>query len=366
MLTMTRPAHDALFAGLTLGVSLAAAGCSNSQSPAVGGPQFSTQVGINDFQQRIDSGPARVRIVLADTGLVAIRVNIHRPDQIDRPERIEGPITDISGGGAGGNITLAVAGLVIGFDSTTRFGAADEGEDRQGDEQDSVQDSVRDSLRWGGSDTQDTWGEHFGEHGPLTAAEFVTHVQAALAAGEHPAVVALRQPPATPQAPDDATFLARQIQLDHEADHPRIELNVAAANFQANGSPPPDGWLQVLGLKIALDVTDGITHLEVSTPETEGEHHFRGVVQSVDQGAGTVLLTDSTVVRIVAGTRIESADREGWAPADSTELATLADVQAALTAGKSVVCKGEGILDTATPPVWDAVEVEFRVAPPGP
>ena len=179
-------------------------------------------------------------------------------------------------------------------------------------------------------------------------------------------MVARRTPPASPQAPDDATFMAQRLRLDHEADHPRIELNVSGANFQTNGSPPPDGWLQVLGLQIALDVTNGVTHLDVSTPETEGEDHFRGVVQSVDQGAGTVTLTDSTVVRIVAGTRIESADREGWERADSTELATLADVQAALTAGESVVCRGEGVLDTATPPVWDAVEVEFRSGPTGP
>jgi len=361
MLTDRRLARSVLLPGLAVGVLLAAVACDSPQGPGLAGPQFSTQADINTFQQRLDSAPARVRIELADTGLVATRVNIHRPDQLDRPERIEGSITDISGGGAGGSITLAVGGLVIGFDSTTRFGAADEGEDRHGDEEDSVADSVRDTLRWGSDG--DGWHMGFGQHGPLTATEFVARVQAALAAGEHPAVVALRQPPASPQAPDDATFMAQQLQLDHEADHPRIELNVSGANFQANGSPPPDGWLQVLGLKIALDVTDGITHLEVSTPEAEGEHHFRGIVQSVDQGAGTVTLTDSSVVRIVAGTRIESADREGWEPADSTELATLADVQAALTAGKRVVCRGEGVLDTATPPVWDAIEVEFRVAP---
>ena len=150
MIASTRRARGALLGGLAVAAPLTAAGCSNSQSPAIAGPQFSTQVGINTFQQRLDSGPARVRITLADTGLVAVRVNIHRPDQLDRPERIEGPITDITVNGADGNITLAVGGLVVGFNDSTRFGAADDGEDRHGDEQESVEDSVRDTLRWGG------------------------------------------------------------------------------------------------------------------------------------------------------------------------------------------------------------------------
>ena len=348
-------------AGVALGLLVAALACGSSQGPGLAGPQFSTQVDISNFQQRLDSAPARVRVELADTGLVATRINLHRPDQINRPERNEGPITDISDG----SMTLAVGGLVIGVNDSTRFSAADEGADRHGDEQDSVEDSVRDTLHWDGSGSDgDSSAMGFGEHGPLPAAEFVARVQAALAAGEHPAVVALRQPPANPQAPDDATFMAQQLRLDHEADHPRIEMNISSANFQTNGSPPPDGWLQLLGLKIALDVSGGITHLELSTPEAEGERHFRGVVQSVDQGASTVTLTDSTVIRIVAGTRIESADQHE-AP-DATELATLADVQAALTAGKSVVCRGEGVLDTASPAVWDAIEVEFRIAPTGP
>ena len=39
----------------------------------------------------------------------------------------------------------------------------------------------------------------------------------------------------------------------------------------------------------------------------------------------------------------------------------LADVQAALTAGKTVKAEGEGLVTTATPLTIDAIEIEFAV-----
>jgi hypothetical protein len=78
-------------------------------------------------------------------------------------------------------------------------------------------------------------------------------------------------------------------------------------------------------------------------------------VQSVDQTANTVTLADGTVIHIVSGTAFE--EREAG---DDEHLASLADVQAALTAGRPVKAEGEGLVTGANPVTIDAVKIEFE------
>jgi len=317
------------------------------QDPTLGAPAFSRQVGIDQFKQQLDSGPARVRMVLEDTGLMARRVRITRPDQLNRAEGIESRITGVSSG----SLTLALGNLTISFNDSTRFRAdAEDGFDEQENELE-VGDAAG-LIRDGGE----------GEHHTVTAADFVARVQAAIDSGRHPAVEARRAAPSTPQAPDDAHFLASSLRLVEDADHPRIDVNVTAANLQINGSPPPDAWIQVLGLKIEVLTSDSTTRLEANDADTEGELEFRGLVKSVNTGDSTAVLDDGTVLHLVAGTEREDADEHDG----SAALQTLADVQAALSAGKSVVAKGEGLLKATSPRTLDVIEIRFRVVTAAP
>lgn len=339
------PSH---VAGCAMTAALVAAAACDPVGPAtlqkdtLGAPAFSRTVGIEQFQQQLDSGPARVRIVLEDTGLVARRIRVTRPDQLGRPERIESRITGISAG----VLTLALGNLTVSFDDSTRFRADDrDGFDEQEDEPETG--DAAGLLRDDGD----------GEHHTMTAADFVARVQAEIDSGRHPAVEARRAAPSAPQAPDDSHFLASSLRLVDDGDRPRIDLNVTAANLQINGSPPPNGWIQVLGLRIEILTSDSTTRLEANDEDTEGELEFRGLVQSVNTGDSTAVLDDGTVLHLVVGTEMEDADEHEGSAAPQT----LADVQAALAAGKSVVAKGEGLLKAASPRTLDVIEIRFRV-----
>src|SRR5207245_9330239 len=120
-----------------------------------------------------------------------------------------------------------------------------------------------------------------------------------------------------------------------------------------NQTTPQDGWLSVHGLMSGLRSDP---KLRQEMPDIEGEHEFEGFVQSVDATAGTVTLKSGTVIRIVAGTEIEGKEGES-----DEHLASLADVQAALTAGKTVKAEGEGLVTTASPLTIDATEIESAV-----
>ena len=247
-----------------------------------------------------------------------------------RAEEIRSRISAISATTDAGTVTLELGGLQVGFNSSTRF---------QPDDGDG--DGRAAPLSEGGD-------------GGTALADFVAGVQADLAAGRHPAVRARRTPPSTPQAPDDATFLATELRLDQENDHPRIRLNVTSANL-VTSPPPPDAVLKVLGLSIELRVSDGTTTLRAENPEVDDEQEFEGMVQSVDQTANTVTLADGSIIHIVSGTELEA--REGG---DDEHLGSLADVQAALTAGRSVEAEGEGLVTGANPLTIDAVKIEFE------
>src|SRR2546425_810334 len=315
----------ALGGSAALLLTLLLAGCDRSSTdPRLGTPaQFSRSISLPDLHTQLTSGPARVDVRVMPGGLIARRVEIKGADEITRPEEIRSRVTAISVSGDRGTVTLALGGLQIGFNASTTF-RPDDGKGEDG--------------------------------GSMALADFVARIQAELAAGGHPAVKAQRNPPTQPQAPGDAAFMSSRLKLDHEADHPVIKLNITADNLITNQTPPPDGWLKVLGLMIELRVTTDDTKLRAEMPDVEDEHEFEGFVQSVDATAGTVTLKSGTIIRIVAGTEIEGKEGEG-----GEHLASLADVQAALTAGKTAKAEGEGLVTVAPPLTIDAIEIEFAV-----
>jgi hypothetical protein len=328
---------------LALGGAIAFAACSDGTGPAIGAA-FSRDITIGEFDTVLTAtGAARVEIKLVPGGLVAREVEIEEGDETGDEEEIESRVTAISGGA--GTLTLDLGGLTVSFDANTKFQTEDD-------------ESV-------------------------TQAEFVALIEAALAAGDEPAIEAERAAPAQPQAPDDATFLASKIELDDEAEEPEIEINIAPANLTLNATPPPDAILRVLDLPIELRVSEGITELESEIEDERDEVDFEGVVQAVDEAAGTVTLTDGTVIRIVDATDIgghgddgEDGDDDGdddghdghgdggdllAAFHDDDELGSLAEVAAALAAGDIVEAEGKGFVESESPLVIVAVEVEFEV-----
>ncbi len=190
----------------------------------------------------------------------------------------------------------------------------------------------------------------------VTLADFVALVQADIAAGHNPTLTASRPAPSAPQALDDGKFLAADVRLDEANSHSVIKLNIAAANLVTNATPPPDGFLKLLGISLELRLADGTTKLKQENPELEGVREFEGTVQSVDQTASTVTLKDGTVIRIVAGTEFDA--REGN---EDDHLTSLAAVQDALTAGKTVKTEGRGLVDSTSPLTFDAIRIEFEV-----
>ena len=292
-----------------------------------GGPSGSTlfadQITVSTFSGILSSGTSRVSILVIPGTLNARRVRVRQGDQTKAPERIVSEVASLDTG-ATSTLILSLGGIAVTFDATTKF----EGwkDDRDAD----------DSAGMG-------------------EASFISRLEAALAAGHHPTVVAMRKAPSTPQGPNDSSFFAEALRLDDAADRPTIDIDVTSANLSTNPTPPPDAWLTVLGRQIALDVTGGTTRIDAKTDKTKGATHFEGRVTAVDTGAGTATLADSTVLKIVDGTEFEKpCDRDDGAPLNS-----LSAVAAALAAGDTVDAAGQGLL--LAPDTLALIEVRFRI-----
>lgn len=299
----------------------AAAACDGSRSLSPNNSlSFSHTISLATFDSIVlDSGTVRVRIDVFPESLVARRVVIGRPGEINRPERVEGVVTSIDT--LAGTLTLA-QGLVIGYTGSTRF---------RGERDENPEDSM-----------------------PEVQSDFVHRIVMLLAAGRRPSIEADRNALPAVQAPGDGSFQADVIRLDEAADRFRLELNINAANWAMNASPPPDGFLTVLGLTIAVD--SGRVRLEERDEDADDGQRFEGIVASVDLGASSATLTDGTILHIVAGSEIESGGREDD---DTLALSSLADVSAALSAGDTVFAHGEGVLTSSSPRTFDVIEVRF-------
>lgn len=303
---------------LPLGVALAAA-CSDSPAgPRPGpAPALSHTITVDELGQAIAAGPARVEVKLASGTLVAREVELKTSDELTDEESIRGAVTAAAATGGVGTLTFDIGGLVVGITSATRFRAAD--------------------------------GANLDIDG------FVAHVEAALAAGAQPFARAKRAAPATPQGPGDASFDATEVELRDVLESPKIEINVDADNFERNAAPPPEAWLRILGLEI--QIVAGSQVREDDSHEDEGE--VEGIVESVNLTDRSVTLRGGATILIPDGTPFE---QEGD---DDEHLASLAAVDQALQAGKTVKAEAEGAVQGTNPLTIVAREVEFEVEDAG-
>ncbi len=321
--SLRRP-RSAIGACTTLFLTLFAA-CDHSPSgPGSNSIQFSRTVSLTDAQSLLQTGPTRVEVRVIPGTLVARRVELEESREMSRREEVRSRVTAVTSGTDTATFTLEVGGLQIAANGTTMI--------RHGERGDDAAQSA------------------------MTLADFVAQVQADIAAGHNPTLTASRPPATTPQGPDDGSFLAADLKLDEGNSHSVIKLNIAAANLVTNPTPPPDGFLKVLGVSLELRLSDGTTKLKQENPDLEGVSEFEGLVQSVDVTAQTVTLKDGTIIRIVAGTEFDGREGEG-----DDHVTGLPAVQDALTAGKTVRAEGRGLVDSSNPLTLDAIRIEFEV-----
>ncbi|MDH3292519.1 MAG: hypothetical protein OEO20_12465 [Gemmatimonadota bacterium] len=307
-----------------LGVVLGAAACADTPGLGPDGlgelPAFASDVTMLGFQSEVDAGAARIEIVLAGDGLLARDVAIKSGEVLRTPERIHGHITLLEPTSTGGLLTLDIGGLKVQFTGETGIGV-------------------------------------FGTDGTMDLETFVARVTAALTEGHHPGVVAMRAPPDAPQAPGDDAFLAARLLLGGEGEGRILVLNIDGDNLVRNSSPPPDGWVAVLGLRIELRVTEGLTRIRKERDDFL-VRRFEGVVQSVNLDAHTFTLRDGTVIRLVRETEIK------YEVGDEHRLGSLEEVARAVNAGLTVVSAGAGVVEGREPLRLVAIAVVFELAPP--
>jgi hypothetical protein len=307
---MIRVSRMAPLVALALGAACQDSGLLSpeAEGPAQEAARFSEQLSLPELQQSASAAAVRVEVKLrsAEAPLVAREVERADADAVTENEKIESRVTAADDQG----LTLALGGLRVGFDAATRF-------------------------RTEGGES-------------LTQAEFLARLQAALTAGRQPAVEAERAAPAQPQAPEDASFVASELEIDDEASEPKLEINIDADNLQLATAPATGATLRVLGLTIEIRGSE--TEVEAKRPGDKRRTRFEGIVASADEAAGTVTLRDGRVIRVVQGTEIETG---------RDKLRSIAEVAAAVAAGRLVEAEGKGILESPTTLV--AVEVEFEV-----
>jgi hypothetical protein len=161
---------------------------------------------------------SRIEIELFPGELVAREIEVETEDD---EEKIESRVSAIDP--TAGTVTLELGALVVSYGDATRFRTETE------------------------------------SHQTRTAWEAA--VQSKLASGGHPMIEARRNAPATPQAPDDPSFVAADLRLQNQADEPKLEIVVDDDNLESGGGSS-GAVLRVLGLSIAIN---GRTQLRATT-----------------------------------------------------------------------------------------------------
>ena len=307
-----------------LGLTAAVSACFDSDTLGPNGVfgdqiSFTEDISVSEFQTMVGSGTVRLEISLGDDGLVAREVEVKAPEALAEPEEIESLVASLELTDAGSVLTVELGDLQIGFSGETNFRKSDGHE--------------------------------------MEFEQFVAHVREALAAEVPLAVRAKRAAPDTPQGPDDATFVASELRLHNDAEEQEIEINVDNDNLVFNDAPPPDGWINVLGLSIEVRVGEGLTQLHMERDDLD-HAGFEGVVNSVRLDLSEFTLADETIVRVIDETHIKFED------GDHHRLPSLAAVAEALEAGETVFSAGEGAVESADPVVVVASHVVWELEIP--
>ncbi len=277
--------------------------------------QLLQEISVSEFEDFLTDGQARVEMHIDPESMVAREISVASQNELAEHEEIEGRISAISySGGASGSLTLRLGDLEIQFNGETAF-----------------------------------LSKH--EDG-LSVEEFVARINGALAEGGSPAIRARRLAPPQPQDGSDGSFTASELRLLAELAGANLEMNLQASHFVPNQSPPPDGWLEVLGLSITVNATGGETKIHVEGRDAAGEEvEYEGHVEFVNVDDGSFELTNGTSVRLTDETTIK--DSEGL-------LRTLGAVAEVLAEGRSVIAYGEGVLEGTSPRQIVALHAAFK------
>ncbi|HWB40533.1 MAG TPA: hypothetical protein VG500_04700 [Gemmatimonadales bacterium] len=277
----------------------AATACSDSTSPSNsdGGAAAGSAVVTVDSALG-GGGTTRIEIELFPGELVAREVHV---EDDDAEEKLVSVATAIDP--AQGTVTLELGGLAVSYGAGTRFRTETQSQESRA-----------------------TWE---------------ALVESEIAAGRRPLVEARRNPSAAPQAPDDASFTAADLRLESGLDEPKIEIYVDGDNLgSVSGSTA--AVLRVLGLSITVN---GRTSLGPDDDGGQGAPGGSGVefemgVASVDAAAGTLTLSNGSLVRVTSSTTIDPAG----------DLFTLESAATAVAQGRPVRAEGRGTVESAGPP----------------
>lgn len=287
------PALSALF------TATAAVACS-SEARLPSDPEGSTSTSaVGSVDSALAGGDAnRIEIELFPGELVAREVHVEADDA---EEKIVSGVTAIDP--AQGTVTTELGGLIVSYGAATRFRTESESHESR--------------------------------------AAWEALVQSEIAAGRRPLIEARRNPAGMPQAPDDPSFTAADLRLEDESDEPKIEIYVDDDNLVSGGAS--EVVLRVLGLSITVNDR---TRLGPDDDGGAGQPsgasvEFEMGVASVDAAAGTLTLSNETVVRVTAATAISP---EG-------DLLTLESAAAAVIQGRPVRAEGRGTVESAASPV---------------
>ncbi|HXV87081.1 MAG TPA: hypothetical protein VD793_10290, partial [Gemmatimonadales bacterium] len=310
------PAHFRIRRLGTIAWCLALAACEHVANPpdSTDPPELFQNGTVADASSELGEGAsAFAAVTLGEDGLLARRITLSPPGE---REAVVGRVTALEVSGSAGSLTLNLSGLEVLFDGETQFTA--------------------------------------GEGEPVAAEIALARLSAALAEGGHPWVEAARPAADAPQAPGDATFRAQVIRLVGEADARQVRLNVDLDNLVRNTSPPPDGWLAVLGLRIEIRVSEGLTEIHIANHAVD-RREFRGPVASVNLEERSLTLTDGTVIRAAGETEIALYRH------DAAELPSLEAAAQALDAGLAVIAAGVGLVQSEEPLVLVALRLRLAL-----
>ncbi len=186
--------------------------------------------------------------------------------------------------------------------------------------------------------------------------DFVARVEGLLAAGATPRIVAMRQPAAIPQDPEDPVFFATLLAIDAEDVDPgavvELELNVEPDNrleCDLLADRPSDcaGAVRVLDQVVGVSFEE--TEVETEDPLDLIYVDVEGTVLAVEPNERAVVLNDGVRVRFVDATAVEGG--------------TLDEMEDRIALGDEVTIEARTVVQPTTPIALVAIEVSFSAQP---
>jgi hypothetical protein len=374
--------------------------------------QFFSEVTLPEFEQLITEGSARVEIILtpevaalSEGGLVAREVEVRGGSALQDEEEIVGRVADLNPDD--GYLVLELGDMRVGFNSETAFRKGDaewgieqflghltealaldettviKAERAPTDQPQAPDDSTftahrislvgaehspqievnidLDNLSINGSPPPDAWVHTLGRMIELRVSDGITKLHSErddLEKKEFEGNVQSVNIPAGTFELTDGTVvrIVDDTKFAYEmGDKHRLgSLEDVAAALEAGDKVVSAGYGVVEGRE-PLTIAAMHVVFEIATPPGK---EYEGEVDSVDEVAGTVTLSNGTVVEITDETNIKHN------PEDDRYLTSLGAVAEAIAAGERVVAWGEGTLVSEEPRTIRADCAVFKLVPP--